>query len=90
MLAVDYSGLSQRLDEYCDRAVDDMETVVVSREDERSLVLMSLASYNNMMENLFIRSDRKNYQHIVEGIYQIETGKSLRKTHEEMRRLLDE
>lgn len=31
-------------------------------------------AYNNLMENLFIVSNRQNYQHILEGVRQLEAG----------------
>ena len=74
MLAVNYSTLRNNLKSYCDRATDDAETVFVTRKDEKNLVMMSLESYNNLMENIFVRSNHKNYQHITEGIRQLEGG----------------
>lgn len=74
MLAVNYSTLRNNLKQYCDLANDDMETVVVTRKNEKNIVMLSLDAYNNLMENLFIVSNRKNYQHILEGVHQLENG----------------
>lgn len=76
MLAVNYSTLRNNLKSYCDRATEDAETIFITRKDEKNLVMMSLDSYNNLMENIFIRSSQKNYQHILEGIHQLEHGKT--------------
>ena len=90
MLAVNYSTLRNNLKSYCDRATDDAETVFVTRKDEKNLVMMSLEAYNNLMENVFVRSNHKNYQHIMEGIGQLENGKAKSISPADWERLLNE
>lgn len=90
MLAVNYSTLRNNLKSYCDRATDDAETVFVTRKDEKNLVMMSLEAYNNLMENIFVRSNHKNYQHIMEGISQMDNGKNKSVTPADWERLLNE
>ena len=90
MLAVNYSTLRNNLKSYCDRATADAETVFITRKDEKNLVMMSLDSYNNLMENIFIRSSQKNYQHILEGIHQLEHGKTRSMTSAEWEKLVNE
>ena len=46
MLAVNYSTLRNNLKDYCDRATDDNETVIVTRKDEKNVVILSLDAYN--------------------------------------------
>jgi antitoxin YefM len=46
MLAVNYSTLRNNLKDYCDRATDNNETVIVTRKDEKNVVILSLESYN--------------------------------------------
>lgn len=52
MLAVNYSTIRSKLKEYCDRATDEMETVIITRKNEKNVVLMSLEQYNQMMKAL--------------------------------------
>lgn len=42
MLAVNYSTIRNNLKNYCDKATDDYETVIVTRKDEKNVVIMSL------------------------------------------------
>ena len=48
MLAVNYSTIRNHLKDYCDKATDEQETVIVTRKNEKNIVLMSLEQYNMM------------------------------------------
>ncbi|MCG8485259.1 MAG: type II toxin-antitoxin system prevent-host-death family antitoxin [Clostridia bacterium] len=50
MLAVNYSTIRNKLKEYCDRVTDDRETVIVTRKDEKNVVIISLEEYNTIMK----------------------------------------
>jgi len=90
MLAVNYSTLRSHLKDYCDHATDDAETVIVTRKNEKNIVMMSVEKYNNLMENLFLMSNQKNYQHIIRGINELEAGHTVTKTETDMEALLRE
>ena len=90
MLAVNYSTLRNTLKQYCDLTTDDMETVVVPRKNEKNIVMLSLEAYNNLMENLFIVSNRQNYQHILEGVRQLEAGCTHQVADAELEYMLNE
>ena len=49
MLAVNYSTIRNNLKDYCDKATDQYETVIVTRKDEKNIVILSLEKYNDMM-----------------------------------------
>ncbi len=48
MLAVNYSTVRNNLKEYCDRATDNDETIVVTRKEEKNIIIMSLEKYNQL------------------------------------------
>lgn len=48
MLAVNYSTIRNNLKSYCDQATDNNETVVVTRKNEKNIVIMSLEQYNSI------------------------------------------
>lgn len=50
MLAVNYSTIRNNLKNYCDKATDNNETVIVTRKDEKNVVLISLEQYNTIMK----------------------------------------
>ena len=52
MLAVNYSTMRNNLKSYCDKASDEQETVIITRKNEKNIVLMSLEQYNSIMKTL--------------------------------------
>lgn len=90
MLAVNYSTFRNHLKNYLDQVTDDHETVIVTRKNEKNIVTMSLEQYNNLMENLFILSNKTNYKHILEGIHQLENGNYTVKNDTELENLINE
>ena len=48
MLAVNYSTIRNNLKDYCDKATDSQETVIVTRKDEKNVVIISLEKYNQL------------------------------------------
>jgi len=50
MLAVNYSTIRNKLKDYCDKVTDEHETVIVTRKDEKNVVILSLEEYNAVMK----------------------------------------
>jgi antitoxin YefM len=48
MLAVNYSTIRNQLKDYCDKVTDDHETVIITRKDEKNVVILSLEEYNSL------------------------------------------
>ncbi len=74
MIAANYTAVRNNFKDYCDKAVIDFETVIITRERGDNVVLMSENEYNNMLENLYIRSNPKYYNKLLESIDQLERG----------------
>ena len=74
MIATNYSEVRNKLKAYCDKATKDYETIIITRKNNENVVLMSEEEYNNLMENLYIRSNLKYYQKLVESIKEVEKG----------------
>ncbi len=72
MLAVNYSTIRNNLKDYCDKVTDDGETVIVTRKNEKNVVLMSLEQYNNIMRTA---RNAEYLAKIDQGIAQLEAGK---------------
>ena len=50
MLAVNYSTIRKKFKDYCDKVTNDFETVIVTRKDEKNVVIISLEEYNSIMK----------------------------------------
>ncbi len=50
MLAINYSTMRNKLKDYCDAATEQNETVIITRKEEKNVVLMSLEKYNRIMK----------------------------------------
>lgn len=74
MLAANYSTVRESFKEFCDKANEDAETIIVTRKAGGNVVLLSEANYNNLMENLYIRSSKANYNRLMESIQQLKQG----------------
>lgn len=59
MIAMNYSTLRSHMKYAFDACCDDMETLIVTRKDNRNVVVLSEESYNNLMENLYVRASKK-------------------------------
>lgn len=87
MLAVNYSTIRNNLKDYCDKATDENEVVIVTRKDEKNVVLISLEQYNQVMKAL------RNVEYlnkIDKSIQQVKEGKTVVKTLEELEEMESE
>ena len=75
MLAVNYSNYRAALKRYCDCVNDEAEVLVVTRKAGGNVVVLSEDHYNNLMENLFLRSNPINYERLMTSIEQLKQGK---------------
>lgn len=48
MVVVNYSTVRNNLKDYCDKATDQQETVIVTRKDEKNVVILSLERFNQL------------------------------------------
>ena len=62
---------------YMDKVTDDYETMIVTRKDNRNVVMLSEESYNNLMENIHVIGQKANYDWLMESKAQLESGKVL-------------
>ena len=74
MLAVNYTTLRDNMKACMDRITDDYETMIVTRKDNKNVVMLSEESYNNLMENAYIMGNKANYDWLMESKAQLERG----------------
>ena len=79
MIAVNYSTARQNFKKICDKAINDFETIIITRERSDNVVLISENEYNNILENLYIRSNQNDYEELLRSIKQLKDGQSNKK-----------
>ena len=75
MLAVNYTNLRDNMKTYMDRVTDDYETMIVTRKDNKNVVMLSEETYNNLMENVYVMGNKANYDWVMESKDQLEGKK---------------
>ena len=74
MLAVNYTTLRDNMKSYMDQVTDDYETMIVTRKNNKNVVMMSEEAYNNLMENIHVMGNKANYDWLMESKAQLERG----------------
>jgi antitoxin YefM len=76
MIAVNYTNLRDNMKAYMDSVTDDYETVVVTRKDNKNVVMLSEEAYNNLIENIHVMGNKSNYDWLMESRAQLERGQA--------------
>ena len=74
MIALNYSQFRENMKANLDLVTDDYETLIITRKDNKNAVIMSEEMYNNLMENIYIMSNKNNYYWLMESKRQLEKG----------------
>ncbi len=74
MLAVNYTNLRENMKTYMDKVTDDYETMIVTRKNNKNVVMLSEETYNNLMENAYLMGNKANYDWLMESKAQLEAG----------------
>lgn len=72
MIAVNYSNIRENLKAYCDKVNENNETVIITRKDNKNVVLISQDEYNNMLNKMKIFNDTNYLIKLYKSIKDIE------------------
>ena len=75
MMAINYSALRANMKTYMDHVSDDFETMIITRKNEKNVVMISEETYNNLVENVYVFSNKANYDWLMESKEQLKKGK---------------
>ena len=75
MIAVNYTQFRNEMKSNMDLVTDSYETMVVTRKDNKNVVVISEESYNNLLENIYVMGNKANYDWLMESRKQLESGK---------------
>lgn len=78
MIAVNYTQFRDKMKAHMDLVTDSYETMVVTRKENKNVVILSEETYNNLMENIHVMGTKANYDWLMESKKQLEAGKAKR------------
>jgi antitoxin YefM len=61
-----------------DKVTDDYEAMIITRKNNRNVVMLSEEAYNNLMENIHVLGNKANYDWLMESKAQLERGEFAR------------
>ncbi len=74
MDAISYTTARQNLAKTMDRVCNDHETVIITRNGQSSVVMMSLEDFKALEETAYLLRSPKNAQRLLDAITQLEAG----------------
>ena len=74
MDAITYSAARAKLAATMDRVCEDHEPIIITRNGQQAVVMMSLEDYNAMEETAYLLRSPKNAKRLVEAIAALEGG----------------
>ena len=74
MIATNYSQVRDNLKCYMDKVTEDYEPVIITRKNNKNVVMISEDAYNNMLENMHLMGNKANYDWLMESKRQFENG----------------
>ena len=80
MRVINFSEARNHLKSVLDQVVEDIDYTVISRRDADDAVVMSLDSFNGLMETVHLLKSSANASHLAKSIAQYRSGKT--ETHE--------
>jgi len=75
MRVVNFSEARNQLKSVLDQVVEDIDYTVISRRDADDAVVMSLDSFNGLMETVHLLKSSANASHLAKSIEQYRSGK---------------
>lgn len=78
MKVINYTDLRLNLKKWLDLVVDDVEELIITRKNQKDLVLISLEEYNSLKETRYLLSG-KNRDVLLKSLTELKQGKSKKK-----------
>jgi antitoxin YefM len=75
MNAITYSEARAKLADTINRVCEDHNPIVITKKNDKSVVMISLDDYEAMAETTYLLRSPKNAQRLLESIRELESGK---------------
>jgi antitoxin YefM len=79
MTAISYTAARENLASTMDKVCDDHEPVIITRNRDQAVVMMSLEDYSSLEETAYLMRSPANARRLMESIAEVEKGKVVRK-----------
>ena len=87
MTAISYTAARENLASTMDKVCNDHEPVIITRNRDQAVVMMSLEDYSALEATAYLTRSPVNARRLMEGILEVEKGKGVKK---KLSDLLDE
>ena len=77
MTAISYTAARENLAATMDKVCDDHAPIVITRNREQAVVMMSLADYEALEETAYLLKNPKNARRIMSAVAQLDAGKGV-------------
>ncbi|WP_027891936.1 type II toxin-antitoxin system Phd/YefM family antitoxin [Calidithermus chliarophilus] len=84
MKAITYTHARQNLAKTMDEVIDNHDPIIITRNNDRAVVMMSLEDFNAWQETAYLMSNPANARRLMRSIESLEQGKG------KVRELLEE
>ncbi|MBC8149290.1 type II toxin-antitoxin system prevent-host-death family antitoxin [Akkermansiaceae bacterium] len=84
MNSVTYSAARENLAATMSKVCEDHDPVIITRKRNQAVVMLSLEDYESLQETAYLLRSPKNAQRLSEGIAQLEKGKGVVKSLDEL------
>jgi antitoxin YefM len=74
MNALTYSQARSNLAKTMDKVCDDHSPIIVTRKNQRSVVMISLEDYQSLEETAYLLRSPKNARRLLESVAELESG----------------
>jgi len=74
MDAITYTKVRENLAKTMDRVCDDHSPIIITRKNQRSVVIMSLEDYRALEETAYLLRSPKNARRLLDSIAELEAG----------------
>lgn len=79
MDAITYSSVRANLADTMDRVCNDHEAIIITRNGEQSVVMLSLEDFKAMEETTYLLRNPTNAQRLMSAVAQLGAGKGVEK-----------
>ncbi len=87
MIAVNFTTARSRFKDFCDRATDNSETVIVTRKAEKNVVIISAERYNELEK---AERNATFIGKLERGLAQVHAGQGIVKTIDELEAMAED